>query len=229
MAVIETAGLTKEYSRGIRPFDAVCDVSLSVGEKDFISIMGRSGSGKSTLLNLIAGILRPTSGSVSVKGKDISILSDRESSLIRNSEMGYVSQGHSLLGNLTVLENVMLPHTLFRANTTDANDHAMSLLESVGISELADHLPRSLSGGEQRRAAIARALMNSPSVLIADEPTSDLDSETSQQVMEQFQRINDSGTAILMVTHESDTADFGNRHFIMDAGRLTETPHEHRK
>ncbi|MDR1404550.1 MAG: ABC transporter ATP-binding protein [Candidatus Methanoplasma sp.] len=222
MAQIETAGLTKEYSRGVRPFDAVHDVSLKVEEGDFISVMGRSGSGKSTLLNLVAGLLRPTSGNVMVKGRDISALSDRESSFIRNSEIGYVPQGHSLLGNLTVLENVLLPHSLFRRKTGDARERAVSLLESMGIEDLADSLPRALSGGEQRRAAVARALINSPSVLIADEPTGDLDTETSQQVMELFQKINCSGTAVLMVTHEQDTANFGNRHFTMNGGILTE-------
>ena len=222
MTVIETVGLTKEYSKGVKPFNAVRNINLTVDDSDFISILGRSGSGKSTLLNLIAGLLRPTSGSVMIKGRDISRLSDKEISHIRNSDIGYVPQGHSLLGNLTILENVVLPYTLFKREAGDARERARSLLDSVGIGHLADSMPRRLSGGEQRKAAIARALMNSPSIIIADEPTSDLDIETSMHIMELFRKINGSGTAVLMVTHEEDAADFGKRHFTIDGGVLTE-------
>ncbi|MDR3282384.1 MAG: ABC transporter ATP-binding protein [Candidatus Methanoplasma sp.] len=221
MSVVETESLTKVYSGGVRPFSAVSGVDFTINEEDFISVMGRSGSGKSTLLNLVAGLLRPTSGSVSINGRKISELDDRSGSFVRNSEIGYVPQGQSLLGNITVIENVVLPFTLFK-RPGEPYGRAKDLLERVGVGDLADSRPKNLSGGEQRRVSVARALMNSPSLLIADEPTSDLDLETSSQVMELFSEINREGAAVLMVTHEPDTANYGNRHFTMDAGKLTE-------
>lgn len=219
--LLQTKGLVKEYKRGDTSFPAVNNVDLSVSSEDFVSIVGRSGSGKSTLLNLIAGLLKPTSGSILIEGADISSLNDEKASLYRNSKIGYVPQGQSVLSNLTVLDNVRLPFYLFRREG-DATEKALSLLDQVGLADLAQASPRELSGGELRRVSIARALINDPALLMADEPTSDLDAQTTAEIMELFRRISQNGTAILMVTHELETVGYGNRVLTMDAGTLTE-------
>jgi putative ABC transport system ATP-binding protein len=222
MGILELKELTKEYKRGGRTFNAVNHVSLAVEPGDFISIIGRSGSGKTTLLNMGAGLLNPTEGTVFFEGKDIYTLRDKEISLLRNGKIGYVPQGQSLLSNFTVFDNVCIPWFLFRRDG-DVEGRAFILLEKVGISHLASSYPRELSGGEMRRAAIARALVNEPRLLIADEPTSDLDVETTAEIMGLFSRIAREGTAVLIVTHELDTLNYGNKTYSMDAGNLT--PH----
>jgi putative ABC transport system ATP-binding protein len=219
---IEVKGITKEYKRGSQTFCAVNEVNLSVAQGEFVSIIGRSGSGKSTLLNIIAGLTEPTSGSIEADGKDISLLCDREASYYRNSKIGYISQGQSVLSNLTVLDNVRLPYFFFKrgGNSTES---ALKLLGRVGIPHLAGAYPRQLSGGELKRVIIARALINSPLYVIADEPTSDLDAQTTAEIMKLFKEITQNGTAVLMVTHELDTVGFGNRVFVMEAGKLSES------
>jgi putative ABC transport system ATP-binding protein len=152
---------------------------------------------------------------------DISSLNDEKVSLYRNSKIGYVPQGQSVLSNLTVLDNVRLPFYLFKREG-DATEKALSLLDQVGLADLAQASPRELSGGELRRVSIARALINDPALLMADEPTSDLDAQTTAEIMELFRRISQNGTAILMVTHELETVGYGNRVLTMDAGTLTE-------
>lgn len=219
--LFDMKGLSKQYTRGDKTFLAVDDVDLSIYSGDFVSIAGRSGSGKSTLLNMAAGLLMPTSGSIRLEGTDLYALKDKEISELRNARMGYIPQGSGALSNLTVFDNVRLPYYLSKRQG-DASGRASYLLDAVGISALADMLPSRLSGGELRRVLIARALMNEPDVLIADEPTSDLDVETTREIMELFTRINKRGTTILVVTHELDTLDFGNRVLTMTAGRLTE-------
>jgi putative ABC transport system ATP-binding protein len=217
---LEVKGLTKEYKRNDSVFAAVAGVNLSVSPADFISITGRSGSGKSTLLNMIAGLLTPTSGSIEIDGQDISALSDKEASLVRNSKIGYIPQGQSVLANFTVLDNVRLPFYLFKRQG-DATEKALSLLAQVGIPHLSLSYPRQLSGGELRRISIARALINSPSLLLADEPTSDLDPETSAEIMALFRRISQNGTAVLLVTHQLETTSYGNSVYTMADGILT--------
>lgn len=219
--LLEVRDLIKKYGKRASSYIAVNGVNLSVSDNDFISIIGRSGSGKSTLLNLIAGLLNPTSGSVEMDGHIISSLNDKKMSLYRNSKIGYVPQGQSVLGNLTVLDNVRLPFYFFQRKG-DVEKKALSLLEQVGIPHLANSYPKQLSGGELRRVSIARALINEPALLIADEPTGDLDTQTTMEIMELFRRISQNGTAILMVTHELDTVSYGNRTFVMDSGILTE-------
>ncbi|MDR1470656.1 MAG: ABC transporter ATP-binding protein [Spirochaetaceae bacterium] len=227
MGLLELRELSKEYKRGGRAFNAVDHASLSVEPGDFISIIGRSGSGKSTLLNMSAGLLRPTQGTVFFGGKDIYQLNDKEISWFRNEKIGYVPQGQSLLSNFTVLENVCIPWFLFKREG-DAEGRAFLLLEKVGISHLAASYPKELSGGEMRRAAIARALINEPGLLIADEPTSDLDVETTADIMTLFGAIAREGTfnrtnnqtAVLIVTHELDTLSYGNKTYTMDSGAL---------
>jgi putative ABC transport system ATP-binding protein len=220
MGLLEFKELTKEYRRGGRAFNAVNRVSLSVEPGDFISIAGRSGSGKTTLLNMGAGLLKPSEGSVLFEGHDIHRLKDKEISFLRNEKIGYVPQGQSLLSNFNVLDNVCIPWFLFKREG-DPEGRAFILLEKVGISHLAASYPRELSGGEMRRAAIARSLINQPRILIADEPTGDLDVETTAEIMGLFKAIAEEGTAVLIVTHELDTLEYGNKTYSMNAGNLS--------
>jgi putative ABC transport system ATP-binding protein len=220
MALLELRELSKEYRRGGRAFNAVNRASLSVGPGDFISIIGRSGSGKSTLLNMSAGLIKPTEGTVFFDGRDIYQLNDKEISFFRNEKIGYVPQGQSLLSNFTVLENVCIPWFLFRREG-GATERALALLEKTGISHLAASYPKELSGGEMRRVAIARSLVNNPLLLIADEPTSDLDAETTAEIMKLLNAIAREGTAVLIVTHELDTLSYGNKTYVMDCGALS--------
>ncbi|HOJ01931.1 MAG TPA: ABC transporter ATP-binding protein [Anaerolineaceae bacterium] len=221
MMFLEIQGLSKQYKRGEKAFLAVGSVDLSIDQGDFVSIIGRSGSGKSTLLNMIAGLLTPTAGNIKLEGTDIHALNDKQISELRNTRMGYIPQGSGVLSNLTIFDNVRLPYYLSKRQG-DAAGRASFILDEIGMSSLADMLPAQLSGGEIRRVLIARALMNEPDILIADEPTSDLDIETAKEIMKLFARINKSGTTILIVTHELDTLEFGNRVLSMASGRLTE-------
>jgi putative ABC transport system ATP-binding protein len=219
MGLLELRELTKEYKRGGRAFNAVNHVSLSLEAGDFVSITGRSGSGKTTLLNMGAGLLRPTGGTVLFEGNDIYGLKDKDISFFRNEKIGYVPQGHSLLSNFSVFDNVCIPWFLFKREG-DVEGRAFILLERVGISGLAGSYPRELSGGEMRRAAIARSLINEPRLLIADEPTGDLDAQTTEEIMGLFRSIAGEGTAVLIVTHELEALDYGNRAYSMDGGNL---------
>ncbi len=217
--LLEIKNLNKEYKRGSRTFLAVKDIDLSVSPGDFFCIIGKSGSGKSTLLNLIAGLLLPTSGEILIDGKNIVSLKDNAASYLRNSAIGYISQGQSVLANLSVLDNVRLPFYFFKRDG-DAKKKALLLLEQVGIGHLADSYPRYLSGGELRRVAIARSLINNPSILLADEPTSDLDTKTTAETLKLFSEIAKDGTSVLLVTHELDTISYGNSVYVMDTGML---------
>jgi putative ABC transport system ATP-binding protein len=192
---------------------------MAVASGDFATVTGASGSGKTTLLTLIAGLASPTSGTVLFKGRDMHALPDRELSALRNRDIGFVPQGAGLLGNLTAYDNVRAPQ-LFAGKGAEDSGRADFLLEAVGIRHLADEYPSSLSGGEMRRASIARALFNDPALLVADEPTSGLDPENTRIVMELLQRINRQGTTIIVVTHEREVASFGSVRFTMRDGIL---------
>ena len=219
--LLEFVNLTKEYQRGNTSFCAVKDVNLQITSQDFVNIVGRSGSGKSTLLNLAAGMLSPSSGSVFLDGQDLAHKTDSALSLIRNNTIGFIPQGASALPNLTVMENILLPFYLY-PHEGNGEEHAYILMEFLGIQHLADSYPAELSGGELRRAVIARAMINSPKIIIADEPTSDLDISSAREVMQIFSRINSEGTAILMVSHDLDNLKFGKRVFTMSEGILSE-------
>jgi putative ABC transport system ATP-binding protein len=219
MELLELQDNTKEYKRGGRFFKAVNRASLSVEPGDFISVIGRSGSGKTTLLNMSAGLLRPTGGTVLFEGNDIHRLNDKAVSFLRNEKIGYVPQGQSLLSNFTVFDNVCVPWFLFKREG-DVEGRAFILLEKVGIGHLAASYPRELSGGEMRRVSIARSLINEPRILIADEPTGDLDAQTTAEIMKLFSAIAAGGTAVLIVTHELDTLNYGNKTYLMNAGKL---------
>lgn len=217
--LLSVDGLTKEFKRGTGFFRAVDDVSFSMEHQEFISIVGRSGSGKSTLLNMIAGLLQPGKGSICLNGNEILRLNDEEGSFLRNAKIGYVTQGQSVLSNLSVIDNVRLPFFLFKREG-NPSEKALSLLEQMGAAHLAHSYPSQLSGGELKRVAIARALINSPEILIADEPTSDLDSQTTRDVMQLFASLAEKGTAILIVTHEQVVSDYCKRTMIMEDGKL---------
>jgi putative ABC transport system ATP-binding protein len=220
--LLEVKNLSKEYKRGSKPFFAVRHVNLKLDDGDFAIIIGRSGSGKSTLLNLIGGLLTPTSGEIRISGRNLALVNDKEGSLFRNSTIGFVPQGQSILSSLTVLDNVRLPHYLWNRQG-DVTERALSLLDQVGIKHLANAYPQHLSGGELRRVAIARALMNNPRLLLADEPTNDLDSQTAGEILGLLSNIARTGTTVLMVTHDTQAIKFGNRIYEMIDGDLLES------
>ena len=217
--MIEASGLVKTYRDGVqlvRPLDGV-DFSCLNGE--FILIVGRSGSGKTTLLNIIGGLTRPDSGSVRVGGEDILGLTDAKSAGLRARSIGFVFQFPGLLSTLTALENVVLAADI-AGSSPDSTGRARELLDRVGLHDKAGSPPSHLSGGELKRTAIARALMNNPSLILADEPTADLDVETEREVMEIFREINTGGTTIVMVTHNLDLASYATRVLRMEKGKL---------
>lgn len=217
---LEIRKLRKDYIRGETTFSAVKDVNLEVNGGDFISVVGHSGSGKSTLLNLIAGLLLPTSGEILLDGESVIISSDDKASGLRNTVIGHIPQGQSLLSNLTVFDNVRLPFYLSEREG-DPSDQVHELLTGLGIGSLAGSYPKSLSGGEARRVAIARALINKPAILLADEPTSDLDAENTDEIMLLFKRIAKEGTAVIMVTHDQRTLNAVDRSYTMEDGVLS--------
>ncbi|KND53006.1 ABC transporter ATP-binding protein [Bifidobacterium breve] len=291
--LLELVDLTRQFVRRGTPFDAVSHVDLTIDAGEFVAIVGRSGNGKSTLINMVAGLVRPSSGTVHVDGREVTELSDKELSLLRNRTIGFVTQSQTLLGNLTVLDNVILPATMFPdalpfmeaenkddaavqkqnnmaetepcieseadngsasdENSTESStepdpfmpdviapitgtdqslysalgqpdvltERAKHLLTQLGVADLADSYPRELSGGEMRRVSIARALMNQPKLLIADEPTGDLDQESTDIVMQLLRSQADNGTAILMVTHDPDALEYADKVYRMDAGVLS--------
>lgn len=291
--LLELVDLTRQFVRRGTPFDAVSHVDLTIDAGEFVAIVGRSGNGKSTLINMVAGLVRPSSGTVRVDGREVTELSDKGLSLLRNRTIGFVTQSQTLLGNLTVLDNVILPSTMFPdalsfmeaenkddaavqkqnnmaetepcieseadngsasdENSTESStepdpfmpdviapitgtdqslysalgqpdvltERAKHLLTQLGAADLADSYPRELSGGEMRRVSIARALMNQPKLLIADEPTGDLDQESTDIVMQLLRSQADNGTAILMVTHDPDALEYADKVYRMDAGVLS--------
>ena len=196
-------------------------MSFSVDKSELVYIKGKSGSGKSTLLNLIAGLLRPDSGSVNFNGVDISTYSDEKISEYRNVSIGYVPQSLGTLPNLTIAENVELPFHIYKKQDS-ARERALMLLDKMHILELKDEFPRSLSGGELKRVLLARALMNEPELIITDELTSDLDSATAKDIMKILYDIHESGTTLIMVTHDDDIIRDKDRVIHMEAGKLTE-------
>lgn len=221
MNLINVNNLSKSFRRGERDFFAIDDVSFNVCEKDFINIIGKSGSGKSTLLTLLSAIIEPTSGDIFVEGKSLSAMDDEEKSGYRNEFIGYVPQSLGTLPTLSVIDNVRLPY-FFKKREGDGIERARMLLDMCGILDLQDDFCKNLSGGELKRVLIARALMNEPKILIADEPTSDLDSKTTIEIMDMLKEINEKGTTIIIVTHDNDLLKYGSRLLEMTDGKLNE-------
>jgi putative ABC transport system ATP-binding protein len=218
--VIEARGLQKIYRNGqreIRPLDGI-DFTCEKGE--FVLVTGRSGSGKTTFLNVLGGLTLPTAGSVRIAGRDLLALTDNERSVLRSEMMGFVFQFPGLMAPLTVMENVLLPDTLKGKAKREAE--AREILDQLGLLPKADTYPNQLSGGELKRTAIARALINNPSLIFADEPTADLDSRTEHEVMELFHGLHEKGTTIVMITHTPELSSFATRVLVMDGGKLVE-------
>jgi len=221
--LIEATSLTKEFPRarkGTRLFTAVHPVDLALDEGQVTVVTGHSGSGKSTLLTMLAGMLTPTAGTVSLGGQDLYAMGDEERSRLRNERIGLIPQGHTALRSLSVLENVLLPSVLY-AGGERSTKRAEELLASVGLSDLADARPNELSGGELRRVAVARALLMNPSIVLADEPTAGLDAENATTVLRLLREAADGGAAVLIVTHEPEARRYADRTFAMDGGHLS--------
>ena len=216
--------ITKKYqriSKSSNYFYALQETDFELESGVFAEIYGRSGSGKSTFLNILSGILTPSEGKILIDGKDLYLMQDSELSKFRNKCFGVIPQGQSGLNSLTVLENVKLPALIYGADSEQLTQKALKLLEQVGIAQLCNEKPQSLSGGEMRRMAIARALINEPAFVFADEPTSDLDNENTHNVLSILRDITKNGTGILLVTHETDADKYADKLYKMDAGRLS--------
>src|SRR5882672_8133106 len=226
-AVIKLQDIHKTYHTGEVDVHAVRGVSLEIAQGEFVALMGASGSGKSTMMNIIGCLDRPTMGKYWLDGIDVSQLNRDELADIRNQKIGFVLQGFNLLARTSAVENVELPmlYTRKRMNGESQRERALKALEIVGLSDRADHTPNQLSGGQQQRVAIARGLANHPSLLLADEPTGNLDSRTSIEIMGVFQKLNDQGITIIMVTHELDIAQYTKRMIVMRDGKVvSDTP-----
>ncbi|HXB02515.1 MAG TPA: ABC transporter ATP-binding protein [Opitutaceae bacterium] len=221
-AVVKLEAIHKIYDSGEVKVHAVRGVSIEIQKGEFVALMGASGSGKSTLMNLLGCLDRPTQGRYLLDGTDVSDLDRNALADIRNQKLGFVFQGFNLLARTTALENVELPmlYSQQRISRQEMRQRAEHCLEIVGLANRADHFPSQLSGGQQQRVAIARSLVNQPQVLLADEPTGNLDSQTSIEVMGVFQKLNEQGITILMVTHELDIAHFCKRNLILRDGQL---------
>src|ERR1700712_3980746 len=221
-AVVQLEDIHKTYDSGEVQVLAVRGVTVDLHKSEFMAVMGASGSGKSTLMNTLGCLDRPTRGRYLLDGVDISGLDRNELADLRNEKLGFVFQGFNLLARTTARENVELPmlYGKHRVSAHEMQERAERCLEIVGLADRADHFPSQLSGGQQQRVAIARALVNNPQVLLADEPTGNLDSKTSVEVMGVFQKLNEQGITIVMVTHELDIAHYCKRNLIMRDGRV---------
>ena len=219
--VVQIKEIHKIYESGEVPVHAVRGVSLDIHRGEFVALMGASGSGKSTLMNMLGCLDRPTRGEYLLDGIEVAKLGRNELADLRNQKLGFVFQGFNLLARTTALENVELPMLYGRhrrVSSSDVRERALRCLDVVGLANRADHFPNQLSGGQQQRVAIARALVNEPQVLLADEPTGNLDSRTSVEVMGVFQKLNEQGITIVMVTHELDIAHYTKRNLILRDG-----------
>jgi putative ABC transport system ATP-binding protein len=219
-SVIRVTEAHKYYDLGETRVHALRGVSLTVQPGEFVAIMGASGSGKSTFMNILGCLDRPSSGSYLLGGTDVSGLEKRELAAIRNQMIGFVFQGFNLLPRTTALENARLPTLYSRMDRAERTERAREALTLVGLADRAEHHPSQLSGGQQQRVAIARALVNRPSLLLADEPTGSLDSRTSVEIMEVLQKLNDGGLTIVLVTHESEIAQFAKRMIVFRDGKI---------
>ncbi|HWC74600.1 MAG TPA: ABC transporter ATP-binding protein [Gemmatimonadales bacterium] len=218
--VILTHHLTREYQMGAEVVHALRGVDIQIKKNEFVAVMGPSGSGKSTLMNLIGCLDTPTNGEYWLNGQKVSDLSDDELARIRNKEIGFVFQTFNLLPRADALHNVELPLIYAGISARDRRDRAAKSLQQVGLGDRMDHRPNELSGGQRQRVAIARALVNEPSILLADEPTGNLDSATGNEIMALFQELHDAGQTIVLVTHEHDIAAHARRQIHLLDGKI---------
>lgn len=209
--MLEVKNIVKRYVTGEIDFTALKDINLKIEKGEFTSIMGPSGSGKSTMMNILGCLDKMDSGTYMINGRNVSNLSDKELAFVRNKEIGFVFQAFNLLPRMTVLENVELPMAYAGVPKKERREKALSALEKVGLSDRVKHRPNEISGGQKQRVAIARAIVNTPAVIMADEPTGNLDTKSSVEIMKIFQDLNNEGATIIMVTHEPDIAQHTKR------------------
>jgi putative ABC transport system ATP-binding protein len=222
MALIEARSLVKTYRMGEQVVQALNDVSLDIGQGEFVAIMGASGSGKSTLMNILGCLDRPTSGTLHLAGEEVDGLDGDALASIRNRRIGFVFQQFNLLPRTSALDNAELPMVYAGVKPAERRARALAALQRVGLAERGAHTPAELSGGQQQRVAIARALVNSPALILADEPTGALDTQTSEDIMRLLAELNAQGMTIVMVTHEADIAQWARRRIVFRDGRIVE-------
>jgi putative ABC transport system ATP-binding protein len=220
MSLIETRDLWKTYTMGDEEIHALRGVSISIDRGEYVAIMGPSGSGKSTLMNLIGCLDTPSQGTYLLNGKEVSTMNDNELARIRNVEIGFVFQTFNLLARATALHNVELPLVYAGVKSKERLERAKTALEKVELGQRMNHKPNELSGGQRQRVAIARALVNNPSILLADEPTGNLDSKTGSEIMALFARLHEAGNTIVLVTHEAEVAAFARRTISIRDGKV---------
>jgi putative ABC transport system ATP-binding protein len=228
-ALIRATNVSKVYRMGDQTVRALDGVSLDIEEGDFVAIMGPSGSGKSTMMNLIGALDVPTSGALSLAGRDIATLSSDELADFRNQTIGFVFQQFNLLARTPALRQVMLPLLYAWPRPDNMEDMARHRLAQVGLGDRVDHHPPQLSGGQQQRVAIARALVNNPKILLADEPTGALDTKTSEEIMALFGALNEEGITVILVTHEPDIAEYARRKIVFRDGRIIDDVRQGRR
>ena len=219
--IIHLEHIQKSYYIGAEKVSVLRDIQLSVHQGEFISIMGPSGAGKSTLMNILGCLDRPTEGSYVLDGSEVSNLDDNQLAVIRNRKIGFVFQSFNLLPRLSALDNVILPMIYGNVDKSERKARAEKMLASVGLGDRIDYMPSEMSGGQRQRVAIARALINHPAIIMADEPTGNLDSKSTSEVMEIFTGLHEAGKTIILVTHELDVANFATRHVILSDGYIS--------
>ncbi|KYK32912.1 MAG: ABC transporter ATP-binding protein [Theionarchaea archaeon] len=221
MLAVQTENLEMTFYMGDIAVYALRGVSMNMGEGEFVSIVGTSGSGKSTLLNLVGGLMKPTAGKVHVKGKDLTTMNENNLALFRRQYIGFVFQSFNLINTLTAVENVELPLLFSNVSSAERDRKVKSLLTEFGLEDRLDHKPTELSGGQQQRVSLARAIINNPEIILADEPTGNLDSKTSEEIMEVLYNLNREGQTFLVVTHDMSVAHYGSRIIYLSDGRIT--------